>query len=126
MVLPLAFGNTVVIKPSEEAPISAGLLDADILDEAGFPDGRSTSSRTRPARRCRSPTSFSSSRGAVHQLHRFVAHRAEAGRPSRARAQAIVLELGGYNPLIVLADADLTYAVDSTAFGAFFHQARSA
>ena len=32
-----------------------------------------------------------------------------------------MLELGGYNPLIVLADADLDYAVDATAFAAFFH-----
>ena len=34
----------------------------------------------------------------------------------------ILLELGGYNPLIVLADADLDYAVNATAFGAFLHQ----
>jgi acyl-CoA reductase-like NAD-dependent aldehyde dehydrogenase len=34
----------------------------------------------------------------------------------------IVLELGGYNPLIVLADADLDYAVNASAFGAFLHQ----
>ena len=34
----------------------------------------------------------------------------------------IVLELGGYNPLIVLADADLEYAVNATTFGAFLHQ----
>ena len=34
----------------------------------------------------------------------------------------VVLELGGYNPLIVLADADLEYAVDATAFGSFLHQ----
>jgi vanillin dehydrogenase len=33
-----------------------------------------------------------------------------------------VLELGGYNPLIVLADADLDYAVEAAAFAAFFHQ----
>ena len=33
-----------------------------------------------------------------------------------------MLELGGYNPLIVLADADLDYAVNATAFGAFLHQ----
>ena len=34
----------------------------------------------------------------------------------------IVLELGGYNPLIVLGDADIEYAVNATAFGAFLHQ----
>ena len=33
-----------------------------------------------------------------------------------------MLELGGYNPLIVLGDADLQYAVDAAAFGAFLHQ----
>jgi acyl-CoA reductase-like NAD-dependent aldehyde dehydrogenase len=34
----------------------------------------------------------------------------------------VVLELGGYNPLIVLADADLQYAVNAATFGAFLHQ----
>src|SRR5207247_6466233 len=34
----------------------------------------------------------------------------------------IVLELGGYNPLLVLADADLEYAVNAAAFGSFLHQ----
>jgi acyl-CoA reductase-like NAD-dependent aldehyde dehydrogenase len=33
-----------------------------------------------------------------------------------------VLELGGYNPMIVLDDTELQYAVDSAIFGAFFHQ----
>ncbi|MBW8698869.1 Vanillin dehydrogenase [Streptomyces sp. MBT84] len=36
---PLAAGNTVVVKPSEDAPIACGLLIADILREAGLPDG---------------------------------------------------------------------------------------
>src|SRR5262249_61252031 len=34
----------------------------------------------------------------------------------------VVLELGGQNPLIVLDDADLDYAVNASAFGAFLHQ----
>jgi acyl-CoA reductase-like NAD-dependent aldehyde dehydrogenase len=34
----------------------------------------------------------------------------------------LVLELGGYNPLIVLRDADLEFAVNASAFGAFLHQ----
>ena len=38
-LLPMAFGNTTVIKPSEEAPMSAGLIHAEILEEAGFPKG---------------------------------------------------------------------------------------
>src|SRR5206468_12498832 len=33
-----------------------------------------------------------------------------------------LLELGGYNPLIVLADADVEYAVNASAFGAYLHQ----
>jgi acyl-CoA reductase-like NAD-dependent aldehyde dehydrogenase len=34
----------------------------------------------------------------------------------------VLLELGGSNPLIVLGDADLDYAVNASAFGAFLHQ----
>ena len=33
-----------------------------------------------------------------------------------------MLELGGQNPFIILADADLDYAVDAAAYGAFLHQ----
>jgi vanillin dehydrogenase len=46
IAIPLAVGNTVVMKPSEDAPITCGLLLADVLSEAGLPAGCSTSSPT--------------------------------------------------------------------------------
>src|SRR6202522_2053447 len=39
IAIPLAVGNTVVMKPSEDAPITCGLLLADALTEAGLPAG---------------------------------------------------------------------------------------
>lgn len=39
IAIPLAVGNTVVMKPSEDAPITCGLLLADVLTEAGLPAG---------------------------------------------------------------------------------------
>src|SRR6201999_523203 len=38
-ISPVAAGNTVVIKPSEFAPVSAGLMLAEIAHEAGYPPG---------------------------------------------------------------------------------------
>jgi acyl-CoA reductase-like NAD-dependent aldehyde dehydrogenase len=122
VVNPLAFGNTVVLKPSEEAPVSAGLLVAEIMDEAGFPPGvvnvvthapgeavpMADEFFERPEVRCVNFTGSSAT-------GRILAER--AGRALKR----CVLELGGYNPLIVLADADLDYAVEATAFAAFFH-----
>ena len=45
---------------------------------------------------------------------------AEARRPRRSSAPC--LELGGYNPLIILDDVDVDYAVRMATFGSFFHQ----
>jgi hypothetical protein len=39
VISPVAAGNTVVVKPSELAPISAGIILAQIVEEAGFPAG---------------------------------------------------------------------------------------
>jgi acyl-CoA reductase-like NAD-dependent aldehyde dehydrogenase len=123
VVNPVAFGNTVVLKPSEEAPVTAGLLIPEIMAEAGFPDGVinvvthapgeavpiADEFFERPEVRCINFTGSSAT-------GRILAER--AGR----HLKRCVLELGGYNPLIVLADADLDYAVEATAFAAFFHQ----
>ena len=122
VVNPLAYGNTVVLKPSEEAPVTAGLLVAEIMEEAGFPPGVlnvvthapgeavpiADEFFDRPEVRCINFTGSSAT-------GRILAER--AGRALKR----CVLELGGYNPLIVLADADLDYAVEAAAFAAFFH-----
>src|SRR6202795_4131881 len=39
VISPVAAGNTVVVKPSEVAPVSAGIILAQIVEEAGFPPG---------------------------------------------------------------------------------------
>src|SRR5438093_3274017 len=39
VISPVAAGNTVVVKPSEFAPISAGVMVAEVAEEAGFPPG---------------------------------------------------------------------------------------
>src|SRR6266436_7287528 len=39
VISPVAAGNTVVVKPSEFAPISAGVMLAEVIEEAGFPKG---------------------------------------------------------------------------------------
>jgi acyl-CoA reductase-like NAD-dependent aldehyde dehydrogenase len=122
VVNPLAFGNTVVLKPSELAPVSAGLLVAEIMAEAGFPAGVVNVVTHAPGEAVPIADEFFD-RPEVRCIN-FTGSSA-TGRTLAERAGRVlkrcVLELGGYNPLIVLADADLDYAVEATAFAAFFH-----
>jgi acyl-CoA reductase-like NAD-dependent aldehyde dehydrogenase len=119
---PLAAGNTVVMKPSEHAPLSAGLLLADLLLEAGFPPGVCNVVTTAPedapavaealisdprVRR----VSFTGSTKVGRAL----------GELAARHLTPAVLELGGKNSIIVLEDADLDYAVNAVAFGAYMN-----
>ncbi len=123
VLLPMVFGNTVVLKPSEEAPLSAGLLVAEIMDEAGFPPGTINVVTHAPGEAAAVADAFFES-DAVRSIN-FTGSSA-VGRMLAARAgqalKRIVLELGGYNPMLILRDADMAGAVDTTAFSAFFHQ----
>jgi acyl-CoA reductase-like NAD-dependent aldehyde dehydrogenase len=120
---PLAFGNTVVLKPSEESPHVGGLLWGEIFAEAGLPAGVLNVVTHAPGEAgpigdelVENPQVRRINFTGSTQTGRKLAE--AAGR----NLKRVVLELGGYNPLIVLADADLQYAVDATAFGAFLHQ----
>ena len=122
VVNPLAFGNTVVLKPSEEAPISAGLLLAEIVAEAGFPPGVLNVITHAPGEAVPVADEFFERREVrcVNFTGSSATGRILAERAGRTLKRC-VLELGGYNPLIVLADADVEYAVEAAAFAAFFH-----
>jgi acyl-CoA reductase-like NAD-dependent aldehyde dehydrogenase len=123
LAAPLALGNTVVLKPSELSPYVGGLVWAEIFSEAGLPAGVLNVVTHAPGEAgpigdelCENPAvrciNFTGSTATGRKL-------AEAAGRNLKR---LVLELGGYNPLIVLRDADLDYAVDASAFGAFLHQ----
>ena len=120
---PLALGNTVVLKPSEWSPVSGGLLWGEIFAEAGLPDGVLNIVTHAPGQAAPIGDELVSN-PAVRRIN-FTGS-TNVGRKLAEAAgrhlKRVVLELGGYNPLIVLADADVDYAVNATAFGAFLHQ----
>jgi phenylacetaldehyde dehydrogenase len=115
----LAAGNTVVLKPAEQTPLSALRL-AELIVEAGFPPGV-----------VNVITGDGPTTGAPLAAHPDVDKVSftgdyETGRKildaSRGNLKRVTLELGGKSPNIVFADADLDAAVDG-AFGAvFFNQ----
>ena len=122
-LLPMAFGNTTVIKPSELAPMSAGLMHAEILEEAGFPAGTFNVVTHAPGEAGPIADVFFESR-AVRCIN-FTGSDKTArilGEKAGRALKRMVLELGGFNPMIVLDDADLENAVGAVNFGAFFHQ----
>jgi acyl-CoA reductase-like NAD-dependent aldehyde dehydrogenase len=120
---PLTAGCTVVVKPSEFAPISAGLTVAQIADEAGFPPGVINIVPHAPGGAAPIADEFFAGEqvrcinliGGVRTA-RMLAER--AGRTLKRTC----LELGGYNPMLILDDVDVDYAVRMATFGAFFHQ----
>lgn len=123
VVAPLACGNTVVLKPSEDAPVCAGLLMGEILTEAGFPAGVLNVITHAPGQV--GPIADKLFESPHVRAYNFTGSSA-TGSMLAARAgkhlKRISLELGGYNPMIVLKDADLDYSVDTAIFAAFFHQ----
>ena len=120
---PLALGNTVVLKPSEFSPYSGGLLWGEIFTAAGLPAGV-LNIVTHALGEAAPIGDELVEHPAVRRLN-FTGSTETGRRLAEAAGRhlkRLVLELGGYNPLIVLRDADLDYAVDATAFGAFLHQ----
>jgi len=111
----LVTGNTVVFKPSTDTPLSGYRL-AEALVNAGLPPGVLNFVTGRASRIGKTLTqspqvravTFTGSTAAGEAIHR--------GADMTTRLQ---MELGGKNPLIVLADADLDKAVDLAVKGGF-------
>ena len=120
---PLALGNTVVLKPSEHSPYVGGLLWGEIFAEAGLPEGVLNVVTHAPGEA--GPIGDELVENPHVRRLNFTGSTATGRKLAEAAGRnlkRVVLELGGYNPLIVLDDDDLDYAVDAAAFGAFLHQ----
>ncbi|MDI3327263.1 MAG: aldehyde dehydrogenase family protein [Alicyclobacillaceae bacterium] len=114
----LACGNTVVLKPAEQTPLTALRLGELIL-EAGFPEGV-----------VNIVPGYGETAGAALAAHMDVDKVAftgstEVGRKimqaASGNVKRISLELGGKSPNIILPDADLTQAIPGALMGIFFN-----
>ncbi len=114
----LATGNTIVMKPAEQTPLSC-LRFAELAQEAGFPDGV-----------INVVTGYGET-GAAIVKHPDVDKIAFTGHYETAQKimtdaaptlKRLTFELGGKSPNVVFADADLDAAVAGAEFGLFFNQ----
>ena len=122
LAMPLAYGNTVVLKASEQVPCTQAAI-VEVLHEAGVPAGVVNLISNAPE-------------DAPRVVEALIAHPSVARvnftgstRVGRVIAELagkhltrVVLELGGKAPMLVLADADPQAAVDAAVFGAFMNQ----
>jgi len=115
----LAAGNTIVLKPAEQTPLSALRL-ADLVEEVGFPPGV-----------VNVVTGDGPSAGAPLAAHPGVdkvtfTGETATGRKileaSKGNLKRVSLELGGKSPNVVFADADLDAAVEGTYGAVYFNQ----
>ncbi|MGQ7312006.1 aldehyde dehydrogenase family protein [Microbacterium arabinogalactanolyticum] len=115
----IALGNAVIVKPDVKTAFSGGAAIAEAFARAGLPDGVLHVLPGGPETGeavVRSPhtnvISFTGSSAAGKRV----------GEVAGGLLKRVVLELGGNNAFIVMADADLDHAVASGLGGSFRHQ----
>jgi phenylacetaldehyde dehydrogenase len=119
----LAAGCSSVVKPAEETPLSALVLDR-ILAEAGVPDGVANL-----------VNGYGHTAGAAITAHPDVEKVAftgstEVGRAivaasSESNLKKVTLELGGKSPVLIFDDANLDLATAVASFGTFIHSGQA-
>lgn len=114
----LAAGCSTVVKPAEETPLSALLLDK-LITEAGVPDGV-----------VNLLTGYGHTAGAAISANPDVEKVAFTGSTEVGKAivhaatgnlKKVTLELGGKSPVLIYDDADLNMAITMAAMGIFIH-----
>ncbi|KAJ8391604.1 hypothetical protein AAFF_G00087450 [Aldrovandia affinis] len=115
----LCCGNTVVIKPAEQTPLTCLYMGA-LVQEAGFPPGV-----------VNILPGFGPTAGAAIASHMGIDKVAFTGSTEvgkliqeaagRSNLKRVTLELGGKNPNVIFADADLNVAVEQAHQGVFFN-----
>ncbi|MFI6184224.1 aldehyde dehydrogenase family protein [Nonomuraea sp. NPDC051191] len=114
----LATGNTIILKPAEQTPLSALRL-AELIAEAGIPDGVVN---VLPG--------YGETAGAALAAHPGVDKVAFTGstevgklivRAAAGNLKKVTLELGGKSPNIVFDDADPALAIEGAANAIFFN-----
>ena len=121
IAMPLACGNTVVLKASEQCPRTHALI-VEAFEEAGLPEG-AVNLVTNTPQDAAEIVGALIDHPAVRRIN-FTGSTAVGKIIARRAAEhlkPVLLELGGKAPLIVLDDADLDEAVKAAAFGAFMN-----
>ncbi|ANF81961.1 aldehyde dehydrogenase [Acinetobacter sp. NCu2D-2] len=122
VVTAIACGNTVVLKPASDTPVTGGTLLGKLFEEAGIPAGA-----------LNVVAGSGSEIGdyfTEHPTPKMISFTGstEVGQGVGAKAlsssyiKRLALELGGNAPLVILDDADLDLAVELTVMGRFMHQ----
>src|SRR5579863_5830149 len=119
----LAMGNTVVLKPAEQTPLTALRL-GELIVEAGFPPGV-----------VNILPGYGPTAGAAIANHMDIDKVAFTGSgevghlimeaAGRSNLKRVSLELGGKSPNIVFADADMDQAIEGSHFALFFNQGQA-
>ncbi len=117
----LACGNTVILKPAEQTPLTAVLL-AEVIAEAGVPDGvfnLLTGFGDTGAALSAHPDVDKVAFTGSTEVGRKIVHAAEGN------LKKVSLELGGKSPQVVFADADLSAAIPGVASGFLFNHGQT-
>ncbi len=119
VVFALAAGNSFILKPSSDTPL-AGVILAECLEAGGLPKGVFSS--------LPGPGNVIGDGLVEDERVKMIAFTGSTKVGSEIAVKAAkhlkkyALEMGGKNPIIILKDANIDKAVETTLFGAYFHQ----